>query len=125
MDEARAARPDVLYFGGAAFKGQPEVRDADLPALAAESSLHMDVVTTSGPATGVPAPLGKVRAMAGALRPPARLGLASGVTPENVRDYLPHVHAFLVATHIEASYGVLDPAKVRAMADAIASWGAP
>jgi hypothetical protein len=118
MDEIRLRNPGLLYFGGAAFKGQAPVHDDDLAPLAREARRHMDVVTTSGPQTGVAAEPHRVAALAGAVEPPVAVGLASGVTPENVHLY-PGVHAFLVATHIEADYGVLDPKKVRALADAI------
>ena len=37
------------------------------------------------------------------------LALASGVTVENVEEYLPYVDAYLVGTGIEERLGVLDP----------------
>ena len=107
----------VLYFGGVAFKGQPQpadIRKAIREALAA----GVDVVTTSGPATGQPAPIDKVLRIREALgdRP---LALASGVSAGNVRAFLPHVDAFLVASSIERGFGVLDPDKVRELADLV------
>ena len=71
----------------------------------------MDVVCTSGPGTGQAASLEKVRALRAGLGGHP-MALASGITPENVRDYLPHVQAFLVGTGIEERLGVLDPAKI-------------
>lgn len=101
------------YFGGVAFKGEAPVSD---PAKAAKAAARfMDVVTTSGPATGVPAEVGKIRQMKGALGD-HRLAVASGITPENVGDYLPYVDDFLVATGISCDFHTLDPAKVRALA---------
>ena len=49
--------------------------------------------------------------------------LASGVTPDNVGDYLPYVDAYLVATGIEEEFGVLDPARTKALADKVHGWG--
>jgi len=74
----------------------------------------MDVVCTNGPGTGYAADVDKVRALRGGLGDHA-LALASGVTAENVRNYLPFVQAFLVGTGIEARLGVIDPGKLGAL----------
>jgi hypothetical protein len=118
MNELRRRVPDLLYFGGVAFKGQAFVRDEDLAPLASEAQRHMDVVTTSGPRTGAAADPARVAALADPVEPPTAVGLASSVTSKNVHLY-PAAAAFLVATGIEQSNGVLDPAKVRATADTI------
>lgn len=47
------------------------------------------------------------------------LGLASGVTLENVELYKPYVSAFLVGTGIEQSLGVIDLAKATELRRAI------
>jgi predicted TIM-barrel enzyme len=83
---------------------------------AAAQGVH--VVTTSGPATGSPALVSKVQVMRAALGDHA-LALASGITPENVRIYLPYVDAYLVASGIERSFGEFDPARLRALAELI------
>lgn len=59
-----------------------------------------------------------------ALGTDAAIALASGVTSENVQDYLPYVDAYLVGTGIEKEVGVLDPAKLRALQARIASYDA-
>lgn len=113
--ETRRARGwKGLYFGGTAFKYQRAVAQADLGRTAAAAAAYMDVICTSGPGTGMAADVGKVKAMRAGLGEHA-LALASGVTPENVRDYLPYVDAYLVGTGIEAQFGVLDPRKVEAL----------
>lgn len=109
-----------LYFGGVAFKYQREVAFADLGATAARAASYMDVVCTSGPGTGQAADVAKVRAMRDAMGD-AALALASGVTAENVQSYAPFVSAFLVGTGIEASFGAIDAAKVRAIVSAMQS----
>ncbi len=87
-----------LYFGGTAFKKQRPVDPERWKDAAREAVTFMDVVTTSGPATGEEAGARKVRHFrAGA--GPAPLALASGVTPENAASYA-QVDAFLVATGI-------------------------
>jgi phosphoribosylanthranilate isomerase len=47
------------------------------------------------------------------------MALASGVTPENVREYMPYVQAFLVGTGIESRIGVLEPRKIAALVRAM------
>jgi predicted TIM-barrel enzyme len=100
-----------LYFGGVAFKYQRFVTDVGRAArLAAE---YMDVVTTSGPATGEPADLVKIQTMKAALGD-VPLAIASGTTPENVGGYLDIADCFLVATGISKSWLEFDEDRVRA-----------
>jgi predicted TIM-barrel enzyme len=103
-----------LYFGGVAFKYQRPVALADLGRAASYARAYMDVVCTSGAGTGVAADVEKVRSLRSGLGEHA-LALASGVTVQNVGDYLPYVQAFLVGTGIEASLGVLDPKKIECL----------
>ena len=74
-------------------------------------SFGVDVVTTSGMATGCAASIDKVEMMRRALGKHP-LALASGVTPENVDSYLPYVDAFLVASGIEQEFGSFNPRRV-------------
>ena len=126
LDEVTRDHPSrPLLFGGVGFKYQPSVQLHHLPYFAQDALRRgVDVVTTSGEATGEAASLGKVRAIGAGLdgKP---LGLASGVTPENVVEYLPFVDAFLVASGIEREFGVLDPDKTRRLAEEIHGWTAP
>ena len=109
-----AASWQGLYFGGVAFKYQRDVAADNLGRAAAASAPYMDVICTSGPGTGFAADIEKVRALRAGLGDHA-MALASGVTSENVRSYLPYVQAFLVGTGIEQQLGVLDPAKIEAL----------
>ncbi len=107
-----------LYFGGVAFKYQREVPHADLGKATAIATAFMDVVCTSGVGTGHAADPAKPRAMrAGA--PEAALALASGVTTENIGEYLPHVDAYLVGTGIEHELGVLNADETKRLATTI------
>lgn len=94
-----------LYFGGVAFKYQRPVSEWAKAACIATN--YMDIVTTSGPATGEPAYLGKIKEMKQAIgnRP---LAIASGITPQNVRSYLGFVDCFLVSTGISKDFWNLD-----------------
>jgi predicted TIM-barrel enzyme len=118
LEARRARRWTGLYFGGTAFKYQREIAEADLGRAATLAASYMDVICTSGPGTGKAADPSKVIAMKRAI-PNASLALASGVTAENAHVYTPYVDALLVGTGIEASFGVLDRAKVDALLRAI------
>jgi hypothetical protein len=115
-----AARRDSgwqgLYFGGVAFKGQQLV--TDLEGSAAVSARFMDVITTSGPGTGFAAEVDKIRRMKNGAGK-GILGIASGITPENVTEYLPYANCFLVASGISASFTELDPLRIKALVDVV------
>lgn len=104
---------DGIYFGGTAFKKQREVAP-EAYALSAEIACDfMDVVTTSGIATGHSADLSKIETFRTACgdKPVA---LASGITPENVSQYVPYVDCVLVATgiNIKDDFYNIDPARL-------------
>lgn len=111
--EQRNSTWDGLYFGGVAFKGQEDVRN---PAFVAKlAAPYMDVITTSGPRTGEPPDLEKIKAMRAAV-PGAPLAVASGMTEKNIDPYLPFVDCFLVATGISKDFYELDPSLVYRLA---------
>lgn len=110
-----------LYFGGVAFKGQRQVEQLD--AAARIASRYMDVVTTSGPGTGQVAPRDKIATMKQAIGE-FPLAIASGITPENVGDYLDVADCFLVATGISDSFSQLNPARVQSLVDRVRSYEA-
>jgi len=115
-EEVLAARDAAgwsgLYFGGVAFKYQRHV--SDLVPAAQKSAKYMDVVTTSGSGTGHAANVEKIRMMKQALGD-FPLAIASGITPENVVDYLNHADCFLVATGISNSFEELNPDRTAAL----------
>lgn len=113
----REANPKALYFGGVAFKYARPVRD--VRAVCAAAADVVDVVTTSGDATGHAAPLEKVRQARSGVGTAGRLGLASGVTPDNVRAYLGAVDVFLVATGVSVSFHELDRHKLADLVDQV------
>ena len=107
-----------LYFGGVAFKYQRQVED--LTVATQMAARYMDVVTTSGPGTGQSASVEKIARMKSALES-SPLAIASGITPENISDYLPHADCFLVATGISKSWREFDPVKIKALVKAVRS----
>lgn len=101
-----------LYFGGTAFKKQREVDATRYADAAREACPFMDVITTSGVATGQEADLTKIKTFRKAIgdRP---LALASGISPQNARSYA-DVDCFMVATGINetGNFYDIDPAKL-------------
>jgi uncharacterized protein len=115
-----------LYFGGVCFKKQRPVEPA-LNEYSARLALpFMDVVTTSGVATGQATDLAKITDFRRGLDA-APLAIASGVTPENAHHYAADVDCFLVATGINrpGDFYNIDPARLSAMLDLTRAYGAP
>ena len=88
-----------LYIGGTAFKKQREIDPAEYAYSARIASNHMDIVVTSGIATGHAADVGKIKIFRKSCGDTA-LAVASGITPENVAEYIDDVDLFMVATGI-------------------------
>ena len=102
-----------LYFGGTAFKKQRPVAEADYARAARTACDWMEVVCTSGQATGVEAEDAKVATFRAAIGE-TPLALASGITPENAHRYAT-VDAFMVATGInyDNNFYDIDPARLQ------------
>lgn len=105
-----------LYFGSVAFKYQGEV--ADVAKVACLAIPFVDVITTSGAGTGKAADIHKIRKMKEAVGDHP-LAIASGITPENVREYMPHADCFLVATGVSNSHTEFNAKRVRALSKAL------
>ena len=99
LDVKRICGWDGLYFGGTAFKKQREVKKADFARSAQIAKHWMDVVMTSGSATGIETGTDKARVFRDSLGS-STLGLASGITPENIDNYADLIDTCLVATGI-------------------------
>ncbi|WP_423905883.1 BtpA/SgcQ family protein [Candidatus Spongiihabitans sp.] len=91
-----------LYFGGTAFKKQRIVDQQYFQTAASVAAGWMDVVTTSGAATGQEAGVEKAKIFREGVGESA-LALASGITAENVGRYANHLDAILVATGINVA----------------------
>ncbi|MEM9676689.1 MAG: BtpA/SgcQ family protein [Pseudomonadota bacterium] len=120
--EIRAASGwNGLYFGGTAFKKQREVSTDNYATSAALACAQMDVVTTSGIATGQSADIQKIEVFRKACGD-TPLALASGITAENVGRYAPLVDAVLVATgiNIEGDFYNIDAKRLAQLNSKIA-----
>ena len=107
-----------LVFGGVAFKYQKPVRDVAKAARIAKD--YCDVVTTSGEGTGSAPTLEKIRTMKEAIGDKP-LAIASGISVENVGQFLEFTDYFLVATGISKTFNELDPEKTKQLLDLIKS----
>ncbi len=115
-----------MYFGGVCFKKQRPV-DPSLNEYSARLALpFMDVVTTSGIATGQATDQTKIIDFRRGLGL-ASFAIASGVTPENAHHYAADVDCFLVATGINrpGDFYNIDPARLSALLDLTRAYGAP
>lgn len=115
-----------MYFGGVCFKKQRPV-DPALNEYSARLALpFMDVVTTSGVATGQATDLTKIDDFRRGLGA-APMAIASGVTPDNAAHYAADVDCFLVATGINrpGDFYTIDPARLAALLDLTRAYGAP
>ena len=103
-----------LYVGGTAFKKQREVDPAHYAKSARIATRHMDVVVTSGVATGHAADVGKIEIFRENCGDTA-LGLASGITPDNAAHYANAVDLFMVATGInfDGDFYNIDPDRLK------------
>ncbi|MDJ0614589.1 MAG: BtpA/SgcQ family protein [Rhizobiaceae bacterium] len=102
-----------LYFGGTAFKKQREVNPSDYSLSAKIAGEYMDVVTTSGIATGKAADTSKIETFRNACGD-LSIALASGITPENVHLYSDHVDCLMVATgiNVKDDFYNIDPKRL-------------
>ena len=127
-DKIAATRRDCgwngLYFGGTAFKKQRPVDPRDHARAAAIAGNYMDVVTTSGIATGKSADIGKLKQFRQSL-PDTPIALASGITPDNARTYA-MVDCFMVATgiNIEDDFYSIDPGRLSRLVNVCREMGA-
>lgn len=114
-----------LYFGGTAFKSQRSVDPSLYEEAARIAATRMDVVTTSGIATGQEADLMKIEDFRKGIGD-TPMALASGITPENAKSYR-DVDAFLVATGINhpGNFYDIDPDRLGALMAITRDLGAP
>ena len=88
-----------LYFGGTCFKKQREVAPKHYAISARTARGWMDVVTTSGSATGHAPEVGKIEPFRTAIGD-APLALASGITCANAETFARYADCFIVGTGI-------------------------
>lgn len=109
------------FFASVAFKYQAP--ETDPGAAAVNATLLGFIPTTSGPATGRAPDLVKIQTMREALNAKcgrhAPLAIASGMTVENVKSFLPYATHFLVSTGISSDDYHFDAAKLAAFVQAV------
>ncbi len=116
LDYREARGDEITYYGSVAFKYQRQPQD--LQGMTRLAAAYVDVVTTSGAATGSAPEFSKIIQMRQALGD-KRLAIASGISAENVRDYLPYVDDYLVATSISTDFFNLNETKTKELAKII------
>lgn len=109
-----------LYFGGVAFKYQNPVRDVE--SVTRVATIYMDVVTTSGPGTGLAADPEKIRKMKSAIGN-FPLAIASGITHDNIGDYLGNSDCYIVSTGLLfPGNEYFDPLKIAGLVSKVRSF---
>ena len=113
-----------LYIGGTAFKKQRDVDPAGYAYSAQLATRYMDVVVTSGIATGHAADVEKIKTFRTNCGDTA-LAIASGITLDNVKDYVEDADLLMVATGInfKDDFYNIDPKKLKNLMDSIKSTG--
>lgn len=89
-----------MFFGGLAFKYQPQ--PSDLKLACEEATLATDVATTSGVGTGRPADVQKIKDIRKFLGDHP-MAIASGVSAQNIDNYKGLADYLLVASSITSS----------------------
>lgn len=118
VHQAQAA--GITVFASVAFKYQPKEPS---PGLAANVAVAQGTIpTTSGSGTGHAPEVAKIQVMREAIGSTARLALASGMTVENIEDFLPWASDFLVATGVSQDAHHFDPARLGAFIAKVHAW---
>ena len=102
------------WYGGVAFKYQPQ--PDDLTVAAKEAIGVIDVLTTSGVGTGRAPDIEKLKTLAEGFG--QRVAVASGASADNIEAMLPYVGDFLIATSIGKDFYNLDEEKCLAVVKA-------
>jgi len=90
------------YFGGFAFKYQKQPLNLEKATI--EATDFIDIITTSGNGTGVKADIEKIKTIYKNVNNKNDIAIASGITPDNIKDYIPFINYFLIATGISESF---------------------
>jgi uncharacterized protein len=101
-DYQGTGKRDSPLFGSVAFKYQKHVPDDKLEFVCKEAMKYVDVITTSGPATGKPASIEKIKKIRSYIGD-FPLAIASGINIENKKIFEPLVDYMLVASSITDS----------------------
>ena len=100
----------VMYFGCVAFKYQKPVKDLEWTCRTAVN--YMDVITTSGEATGHPPSIEKIKNIKRYIGN-APLAIASGINADNKNLYSEYTDYFLVASSITNKIEIIEEFKLK------------
>lgn len=106
------------YYGSELFKYRKQPTKPDLVAKIAVN--YFSALITSGDATGSGPSVEKIRQIREWIGPDANLGIASGMSVENIDLFLPYADIFIVASSLNTNYGNgddfyrYDPEKIQA-----------
>lgn len=107
---------DHLFFASIAFKYQPVDPN---PWLAAQKAYYLGMIpTTSGEATGMAPAAEKLRLIKKG-QSSLSLALASGITADNVGEFLPYLTHCLVSTGISHDFEHFDAKKLQQLVDRV------
>jgi predicted TIM-barrel enzyme len=107
----------IKWYGGVAFKYQPQPEDLTLAAK--EAIGVIDMLTTSGVGTGSAPDIEKLKTLSEGFG--QRVAVASGASTDNIAEMLPYVGDFLIATSISKDFYNLDEDKCLALVNAARS----
>lgn len=107
----------IKWYGGVAFKYQPQ--PSDLTLAAKEAIGVIDMLTTSGVGTGYAPDIEKLKTLSEGFG--QRVAIASGASADNIAEMLPYVGDFLIATSISKDFYNLDEDKCLALVNAARS----
>ena len=110
-----------VYFGPINFKHQAQFEPEQLGVPIGKVRKYLDVMTTSGPRTGVAADPAIVELIK-IIAEKHPVALASGVTPENISEYINNIDLAIVATWISKDYWNLHPDKVLELSQQFAKY---
>jgi hypothetical protein len=106
-----------LYFGGVMFKYQTQTRPTITAELLKKTNQYIDVLTTSGIATGIPIDLEKLDYINKAIDNNICIALASGISCENISTFYDKCDIFIIRTSIIDSDNNIIESKLNSMCD--------
>lgn len=108
-----------LYFGGVSFKYQKKVDNLEKVSRIAKR--YMDIVTTSGKGTGQSADISKIQRMKDELKD-FPLAIASGITINNIDNYLDKADCFIVANGISLTWTELNAERIKLIVEKVKNY---
>ncbi len=99
-----------LLFGGICFKYQVQPQSPEITAKNASRFAH--IITTTGKGNSHPVEIEKVRQIYNAVNNTNFIAVASGISPENIREILPYVNVFMMHSSVINETGLFDKLKL-------------